>query len=113
MDCFNRLQGHDPRVRIHASEITHVGVQVLRDVLRRRGIDSGIAGSYVEIRTQLILHSIGAPASLFATHWIPLDRPAPGGYAKRNLTDRLDFITPVSQVPACTTLIAGIPTELN
>ena len=45
VDCFNRSLGLDPLVRLHASDIGKRGIQVLQDVLRRRGIN---VGSYAD-----------------------------------------------------------------
>lgn len=56
---FRRVPGFDPLVRLHASEIGLSSIQVLRDVLRRRGIDHGSlvdAPRYLELRSRLKEH---------------------------------------------------------
>ncbi|TPG73728.1 hypothetical protein EAH74_32665 [Pseudomonas mandelii] len=59
VDSFKRHPGFDPLVRLHASDIGPLGIQVLREVLRRRGRhpDScdDVAG-YLELRSRLKDH---------------------------------------------------------
>ena len=59
VDSFKRHPGFDPLVRLHASHIGQLGFQVLRDVLRSRGVryeySADIPG-YLELRSRLKEH---------------------------------------------------------
>lgn len=59
VDSFKRSPGHDPVQRLHASDIGQSGVQILRDVLHRRGIrlehGADLPG-YLELRSRLKHH---------------------------------------------------------
>jgi len=59
VDSFKRHPGFDPLVRLHASDIGPPGVQVLRAVLRQRGLhpESCIdVPGYLELRSRLKDH---------------------------------------------------------
>lgn len=59
VDSFKRHPGFDPLVRLHVSDIGPLGVQVLRAVLRQRGLhpESGIdVPGYLELRSRLKDH---------------------------------------------------------
>ena len=59
VDSFKRHPGFDPLVRLHASDIGPLGVQVLRAVLRQRGLhpESCIdVPGYLELRPRLKEH---------------------------------------------------------
>ena len=59
VDSFKRHPGFDPLVRLHASDIGPLGVQVLRAVLRQRGLhpESCIdVPGYLELRSRLKDH---------------------------------------------------------
>lgn len=57
VDSFKRHPGYDPLVRLHASDIGPLGVQVLRAVLRQRGLESCIdVPGYLELRSRLKDH---------------------------------------------------------
>jgi hypothetical protein len=59
VDSFKRHAGFDPLVRLHASDIGTLGVQVLRAVLRQRGLhpESCIdVPGYLELRSRLKDH---------------------------------------------------------
>jgi len=59
VDSFKRHPGFDPLVRLHASDLGPLGVQVLRAVLRQRGLDPesciDVPG-YLERRSRLKDH---------------------------------------------------------
>ena len=59
VDSFKRHPGFDPLVRLHTSDIGPLGVQVLRAVLRQRGLhlESCIdVPGYLELRSRLKDH---------------------------------------------------------
>jgi hypothetical protein len=53
---FQRIPGYDPLVRLHASDIGPLGLQLLRDALKLRSLDTCISDSYVELRYRLKIH---------------------------------------------------------
>ena len=59
VDSFKRHPGYDPLVRLHASDIGPLCAQVLRAVLRQRGLDPesciDVPG-YLELRSRLKDH---------------------------------------------------------
>lgn len=59
VDSFKRHPGFDPLVRLHASDIGPQGIQVLRAVLRQRGLhpESCVdVPGYLELRSRLKDH---------------------------------------------------------